>query len=137
MPWSKWDSVASQKVIEGSFRTIRFRTPGTIATHWLRGKGQGRTYRAGWRFGGTILTSPDGVAWTLRKEGPSWEALQGVAASPTRIVVTSASFGAVYTSPNGVTWTQNPTASPQALLDIVWSSSKFVAVGYAGTINKH
>lgn len=85
-------------------------------------------------IGGTILTSPDGVAWTLRKEGPSWEALQGVAASPTRIVVTSASFGAVYTSLNGVTWTQNPTASPQALLDIVWSGSKFVAVGYGGTI---
>lgn len=85
-------------------------------------------------LGGTILTSPDGVVWTLRKEGPSWEALQGVAASGARIVVTSASFGAVYTSPDGITWTENSTAAPQALLDIVWSGSQFVAVGYGGTI---
>jgi hypothetical protein len=85
-------------------------------------------------LGGTILTSPDGVVWTLRKEGPSSEALQGVAASATRIVVTSASVGAVYTSPDGVTWTANNAAAPQALLDIVWSGSQFVAVGYGGTI---
>lgn len=85
-------------------------------------------------LGGTILTSPDGVVWTLRKEGPSWEALQGVAASGTRIVVTSASAGAVYTSPDGITWTENSSAAPQALLDIVWNRSKFVAVGYGGTI---
>jgi hypothetical protein len=85
-------------------------------------------------LGGTILTSPDGVVWTLRKEGPSSEALQGVAASGSRIVVTSASFGAVYTSPDGITWTENTTAAPQALLDIVWNGSQFVAVGYGGTI---
>ena len=85
-------------------------------------------------LGGTILTSPDGVAWTSRKSGPSSEALQGVAASGARAVVTSASTGAVYTSPDGITWTENAAASPQALLDIVWSGSKFVAVGYGGTI---
>jgi hypothetical protein len=85
-------------------------------------------------LGGAILTSPDGVAWTARKSGPSWEALQGVAWSGLRLVATSASAGAVYSSADGVSWTHSGVVAPQALLDIVWSGSRFVAVGYTGTI---
>src|SRR5207245_8623170 len=85
-------------------------------------------------LGGTILTSPDGIAWTSRKSGPSWEALQGVAWSGTRLVVTSASGGTVSTSPDGIAWTGHSGVAPQALLDVCWSGSQFVAVGYSGTI---
>src|SRR5438105_7648239 len=85
-------------------------------------------------LGGSILTSPDGVGWTARKAGPSWEALQGIAWSGTRLAVTSASAGTIYTSIDGIAWTANAAASPQALLDITWSGGQFVAVGYGGTV---
>jgi len=84
--------------------------------------------------GGTILTSPDGIAWTTRRSGPSWEALQGVAWSGSRLVVTSASDGTVYTSPDGAVWTGHSGAAPHALLDVCWTGTQFVAVGYFGTI---
>lgn len=85
-------------------------------------------------LGGTIMTSPDGVAWTERKTDPSWEALQGIAWSGSKVVATSASAPSVYTSPDGVMWTQINGVAVHALLDIGWGSSKFVAVGYKGTI---
>ncbi len=85
-------------------------------------------------LGGVIMTSPDGTVWTSRKTGPSWEAVQGVAWSGAILVATSASFPTVYTSPDGVTWTEHDGVAPQALLDIEWSGTQFVAVGYGGTI---
>jgi hypothetical protein len=85
-------------------------------------------------LGGTIMTSPDGIGWTERKTDPSWEALQGVAWSGSKVVATSASKPSVYTSPDGVMWTQVNGVAAQALLDVGWGAGKFVAVGYKGTI---
>jgi hypothetical protein len=85
-------------------------------------------------LGGTIMTSPDGIGWTERKTDPSSEALQGVAWSGTKLVATSASAPTVYTSADGIIWTQVNGVASHALLDIAWGSSKFVAVGYKGTI---
>jgi hypothetical protein len=85
-------------------------------------------------LGGTIFTSPDGIGWMPRKTGPSGEALQGVAWSGVRAVVTSASMPDIYVSPDGKNWTKQNAVAPRPLLAVRWSGSQFVAVGYGGTI---
>jgi len=85
-------------------------------------------------LGGVILTSPDASNWTVRKTGPSGEALQGVAYSGFRYVVTSASVAQVYTSTDGIHWLPQAVPGGHALLAVTWWANEFIAVGYGGTV---
>lgn len=106
---------------------------------------------------GVILTSPDGVAWTVRYRAGQCTA--GSCASPARLskVIWSGtqfvvvgderpSPDAVYAlflaSPDGVTWTQraagkilvgDPDYVVPLMTSIAWSGNQFVAVGLDGT----
>jgi hypothetical protein len=89
---------------------------------------------------GSILTSPDAVAWTPQVIPHSvTPALYGVAASSTRLVavgtqsdpVSSTTTSLILTSNDGVTWTSVPGTIQAALYAVTWSGSHFVAVGSA------
>ncbi len=74
---------------------------------------------------GTILTSPNGSAWTAQTSGTS-QGLRGVAWSGSRFVAVG---DTILTSPNGSTWTTQTSGTSQGLEGVAWSGSRFVAVG--------
>lgn len=80
-----------------------------------------------------ILTSPDGVTWTLRN-CPEQNQWQGVTWSPElSLFVATAIDGThrVMTSPDGITWTARTAAAAAEYDRVVWSSfhQRFVAYG--------
>src|SRR5690606_25500006 len=81
---------------------------------------------------GTILTSPDGVNWTVRSSGVS-QTLNGVAHSGDLWVAVGSS-GTVLTSPDGINWTSRNSGVSQALRDITYGGGQHVAVGDSGTV---
>lgn len=82
---------------------------------------------------GTILTSPDGAAWTQQVSGTAAQ-LNGVAASPSLMVAVQYGSLAVLTSPDGVTWTPQGGGTGEGLWSVVWTGGQFVAVGIGGAI---
>lgn len=117
-PWSPATSPASQ-------------------TLWGIAHGNNRFVAVG--EAGTILTSPDGLAWTARASGTDkW--LLGVTFSPTLdtfVVVGDA--GTILTSPDGITWTPRTSGTAQRLNSVAWSPKRFtfpdvfLTVGENGT----
>ena len=81
---------------------------------------------------GTILTSPDGAAWTTRSPD-TLNQLFGVAYGNGTFVVVGAS-GTILTSPDGVTWTTRSSGTASQLSRIAYGNGIFVAVGASGTI---
>jgi hypothetical protein len=81
----------------------------------------------------TILTSPDGSAWTIRTTGNTNTWLYGITWSGSQFVAVGQN-GAIFTSPDAITWTRHLTGNTSFLESIVWSGSQFVAVGANGTI---
>lgn len=88
--------------------------------------------------GGTVLTSPDGSAWTQQPIPPTTSpALNGVAASGNRlvavgtqyVVATGDTLALILTSSDGVTWEKNPQTIQAALYKVTWTGDKFIAVG--------
>ncbi len=80
----------------------------------------------------TILTSPDGVAWTDRVPRPASK-FNGVTYA-VRTFVAVGTGGAIATSPDGVTWTERDTGTGAELRSVVYGGNKFVAGGYEDTI---
>lgn len=76
---------------------------------------------------GTILRSPDGVAWTLSTSGVT-VALNDVAHGGGYFVAVGQA-GKILRSPNGVDWTPASSPSTRDLLAVVHHGSRFVAVG--------
>jgi len=77
---------------------------------------------------GTILTSPDSIAWTSRASGTS-NALRGLAWSRTQFIAVG-DLGTIVASTDGVSWSPRSSGMPTATLNAVaWSGSQFVAVG--------
>lgn len=88
-----------------------------------------------------LLTSPDGISWTVRTSGLNGWELWNIAWSGSRfIVVGDAQFlpapNVILTSLDGATWSQQnilvgslQSGYVQYLFDIQWADSKFVAVG--------
>jgi len=76
---------------------------------------------------GTILTSPDGTAWTTQVSGTNSD-LRGAAWDGSQFVVVGGA-GTILTSPDGVTWTAQVSGTANNLQDIAWNGSQFVAVG--------
>jgi len=81
---------------------------------------------------GTILTSPDGVAWTKRRSGTT-ESLTGIVWSGAQFVVVgnAAGNGVILTSPDGISWTSRMpgTTSSLSLFAVTWSGTLFAAGG--------
>ena len=82
----------------------------------------------------TILTSPDGAAWTVRGTPPAVSgSLRGVAASSS-VIVAVGNNGAILTSPDGVSWTARPAGTSSSLEDVAWTGGQFVVVGTGDNI---
>jgi len=103
----------------------------TSAAAALTLRGQGTTGRQFVAVGasGTILTSPDGLAWTSRTSGTT-KRLRAAAALGNLFVVVGET-GTVVTSPDGVAWTARSSGTTETLRGVAASQSRFVAVGGA------
>lgn len=114
------------------FNPLLWASSGVTAT--LQGLAWDGTQYIAVGLGGTILTSPDGAAWTARSSGTTND-LYGVFAGGTRIIVVGAS-GTILTSPNGdgATWTPRVSGVTVTLRGIEASVVPVVAVGDSGTI---
>jgi hypothetical protein len=85
---------------------------------------------------GTILTSPDALAWTSRTTG-TVEWLSGIARSAgDDIFVTVGGAGVILSSPDAITWTSRTSGVSEWLNAVTYGSPDdlFVAVGDLGTI---
>ncbi len=81
----------------------------------------------GWIGGETIVTSPDGVAWTERGANDfSGPILRGVTWTGSDLVAVGSS---IMTSPDGVTWRQQVPPDSVSLMAITSTGSQLVAVG--------
>lgn len=79
---------------------------------------------------GTVVTSPDGVTWTVRSSG-STNNLNGVGFG-NGIFVAVGAHGTVLTSPDGVTWTTRISGSANDLNGVAYGNGFFVVVGGNG-----
>lgn len=83
---------------------------------------------------GTILTSGDGLSWSVGDSGmEAW--LYRIIWDGTRFVAvggdtTLAGNGNVATSEDGVNWTLQEVGTRYVFYDIVWNGSRYVAVGH-------
>ncbi|MEO7426128.1 MAG: hypothetical protein ABI036_13150 [Fibrobacteria bacterium] len=82
--------------------------------------------------GDSILTSPDGIAWTSLSSGTS-NSLLSVAWTGKQIVAVGDS-GTILTSPDGTNWNLISSNTQVSLRSITWTGTQLVTVGDMGTI---
>jgi len=82
---------------------------------------------------GKILTSTEGINWTVRAEGEFTEYWLWDITYAENIFVLVGSEGVVITSPNGIDWTEK-TSPAWGLNGITYGNNIFVAVGTLATI---
>lgn len=77
-------------------------------------------------FGGTIITSVDGVIWTQQNSGTN-DYLVAVAWSGDTLVAIGTNL--ILTSSNGIDWTSQVFSSSKtvSVVDVLWDGSRFVA----------
>jgi len=80
---------------------------------------------------GQILTSPDGIAWSLRN------AESGVLLTEIQhdgpLLVAAGDGPNIYTSPDGIAWTKRPLGASYNIRGLAWTGTKYVAVGFNQT----
>jgi hypothetical protein len=81
---------------------------------------------------GTIITSPDGFAWTIRSSGTINDLYAITYNNNTFVAVGQA--GAVVTSSDGIHWIGRVSGTTNDLKGVIYGNSKFVTVGNSGTI---
>ncbi len=81
---------------------------------------------------GTILTSPDGIAWTQRPRRSAFD-LTAVAWTGTQVVAVGGG-GTILTSPDAVTWTPRVSPTTEPLFGVAWAGTQLAAVGKSGAI---
>lgn len=81
---------------------------------------------------GTILTSPDGLSWSLQTFNTT-KALNRVIWANSQFVAVG-DGGTVLTSPDGATWTSRASNTALSLSGVASSGNLLVAVGDSGTI---
>ena len=74
----------------------------------------------------TILTSPDGVTWTIRSSGTSSSLSEVTYGNNTFVAVGGST---ILTSPDGVTWTIRSSGTSSSLSEVTYGNDTFVAVG--------
>lgn len=80
----------------------------------------------------TIMTSTDGLAWTMPQYGGQ-TVFNGAVWTGTQFVLVG-NGGVISTSPDGTTWTSRTSGTPQNLYNVAWSGVELLAVGGNGTI---
>ena len=108
--------------------TFVARGSGTTQNLWGVAYGGGQYIAVG--EGGTILRSPDGVAWTSTASGTTDWLLSVTYGHGQWVVVGDA--GLVLTSPDGITWTKRATAISTRLNAVIPLPLGFFAVGESG-----
>ena len=85
-----------------------------------------------------IVTSSDGITWTLRNTPVGFDGLGFMAYSPSlkRVVVCAGSSGVIY-SDDAINWTGVPNLSLQSMNVIAWSSTlnQFLCLGNSSSYN--
>ncbi len=82
---------------------------------------------------GTLLTSPDGVTWTVVNPRTSSD-LNGIVKTASHVAVVG-SGGAISTSNNGITWNiRSSSITINDINDVVWTGSQLIAVGENGQV---
>lgn len=80
-----------------------------------------------------VLTSPDGLNWTRRTNGVGSAELLRVTWTGTQLVAVSSDWAfaqsSVAISNDGINWTSPAQSVPGGFEDIVWTGSRFVALG--------
>lgn len=87
-------------------------------------------------FSGAVRTSVDGTTWTYRSSLPT--SLYSVIWASNQLVTVGSddvSRGLIATSPDNIAWTVRSSDSTLSLKSIVWTGTKFVAVGAATQIS--
>ena len=98
----------------------------------LRGIAQGQVLVAV-GTGGTVVTSPDGTAWTQRTSGTA-QNLNAIGYGAGAYVAVG-DAGTILRSTDGVLWTKSPQTSMSAnLTGVVYGNSLWIAVGNDGSI---
>jgi hypothetical protein len=100
---------------------------------WLEGVVYGKNKFVAVGDAGTILTSPDGGAWTKRTATTTGKTLLGIVYGDGQFVGVGYA-GTIVTSPDGITWTNIPAplrtnTSQSWYWGIAYGNNKFVAVG--------
>ena len=80
---------------------------------------------------GTILTSPDGVTWTIRTSGISTPWLMGITYGNDTFVAVGC-CATILTSNEGVTWKQRISGTSSGLYAVTYGNDTFVVVGSNG-----
>ena len=81
---------------------------------------------------GAVLTSPNGVAWTVRWSGTTL-ALTGVVWTGSQFVAVG-DGGSIRTSTDGIAWTPRTSGTTKDLKAICWTGSSLVTIGDEGTV---
>ena len=82
-----------------------------------------------------ILTSPDGINWTVRASmSPTFQCILNYVTWTGSQLVALDYEGAILTSPDGITWTTQQSGTRYPLTSVTWTGNKLVAVGALGTI---
>lgn len=81
---------------------------------------------------GTIVTSSDGVTWTVQSSSTSWR-LWGVAWNG-RLWVVVGENGTILTSTDGIDWNLQTSPSDENLWSVAWNGKMWLALGYKGTV---
>lgn len=83
----------------------------------------------------TVLTSPDGLAWTSRTLPSNMQSLGAVAGSGSKWVAVGDS-GAIASSSDGITWSDRsvPSGGFTTLKSVIWTGTQFVAAGESGRL---
>ncbi len=113
--------------------TWAVRTSGTTANLWSVAQAANQWVAVGEQ--GTILTSPDGAAWTTRTSGFPTRWLVGVgygAPGGNSLWVAVGEGGLILTSPDTVTWTARRTAGTR-INAVAWGNGTFVAADDNGS----
>lgn len=80
---------------------------------------------------GKILTSPDGVNWTLRSSGVTKDLHAVTYSAEKELFVAVGHYGTfiTLTSPDGINWSNKPSGIYGRLYGVAYGNSRFVAVG--------
>ena len=101
--------------------------------HWFYGMTYGNSKFVTVGDYGTILTSPDGVVWTVRTSGDTHH-LNGVGYGNNTYVAVG-DVGTILTSPDGISWTMRDAGLGSCTLNgAAYGNNVFVVVGSSGTI---
>jgi photosystem II stability/assembly factor-like uncharacterized protein len=82
---------------------------------------------------GTVVTSPDGVGWTLRTTNISVN-LNGATSSASMVVAVGDNGAIITSGDGGVTWAVRNSGTTYTLKKVAWTGSEFVAVGSGGMV---